>query len=133
MRGNGETYLFITPRDGDGVLKAAFSLAGPGEETLVRSSEQLPGQTLEHLAVVVDEANSLLSLYLGGALVGASGPLNGALQDLNDENSWLGLSQFEFDVGYAGTIHDVRIFSNARTAEQVAASFAAGPDMLPTE
>jgi hypothetical protein len=133
MRGIGETYLFISPRDGDGVLKAAFSLAGPGRETLVQGGEPLPGKTLEHLAVVVDSATSLLSLYAGGMLVGSSGPLNGALQDLNDENSWLGRSQFEFDVGYAGVIHDVRIFSTARTAEQIAASFVAGPDVLPME
>jgi hypothetical protein len=133
MQGMGETYLFISPRDVDGVLKAAFSLAGPGAETLVKSSERLPSETLQHVAVVVDSTASLLSLYLGGTLVASSGPLNGAFQDLNDENSWLGHSQFALDVEYAGILHDVRIFSTARTADQIAASFAAGPDKLPTE
>jgi hypothetical protein len=86
-----------------------------------------------HLAVVVDTNASLFSFYLDGRLEGSSGPLNGAFQALNDENSWLGRSQFELDVEYAGIIHDVRIFSTARTAEQIAASFAAGPDTLPAE
>jgi hypothetical protein len=133
MQGMGVTYVFVSPRDSNGVLKAAFSLAGPGGENLVKGSEQLETETLAHLAVVIDSNVSLFSLYLNGTLVGFSGPLKGAFQDVNDENSWLGRSQSELDVEYAGAIHDVRIFSTARTAEQIAASFAAGPDKLPEE
>jgi hypothetical protein len=132
-QGVGETYLMVTPRDGDGVLKAAFSLAGPAGENIIESGAPLSGGTLEHLALVVDGAASLMSLYSNGVLVGSDGPLRGTLQGLNDENSWLGRSQFEFDVEYEGVIHDLRIFSTARSAEQIAASFAAGPDLLPAE
>jgi hypothetical protein len=133
VQGNGRTYLFITPRDGDGVLKAAFSLAGPGGENLIKAGAPLSAGTLEHLAVVVDGDASRLSLYSNGILVGSDGPLRGTLGELDDENSWVGRSEFVLDVEYAGVVHDLRIFSTPRTAEQIAASFAAGPDMLPAE
>jgi hypothetical protein len=132
-QGMGETYVFLTPKDGDGVLKAAFSLAGPGGENLVKGAGPLSSGTLEHLAVVVDGSDSLLSLYSNGTLVGSDGPLRGTLTEVVDENSWLGRSQWVFDVGYAGVLHDLRIFSTARTAEQIAASFSAGPDALPAQ
>jgi hypothetical protein len=132
-QGIGDTYLMVTPRDGDGVLKAAFSLAGPGGENLIQSGAPLSVGTLEHLAVVVDGAASQLSFYSNGALVGSDAPLRGTLPELNDENSWVGRSQFELDVEYGGAIHDLRIYSAARTPEQIAASFAAGPDQLPVE
>jgi hypothetical protein len=132
-QGFGQTYLFVSPRDGSGVLKAAFSLQGPGGETLVQGSAPLSSGTLEHLAVVVDDTANRLSLYSNGALVGFDTPLRGSLSALRDENCWLGRSQFELDAEYGGVIHDLRIFGTARTAEQIAASFAAGPDTLPSE
>jgi hypothetical protein len=132
-QGIGETYLMISPRDGDGLLKAAFSLAGPAGETLVQADAPLSAGTLEHLAVVVDGTTTVLSFYSNGTLVGSDAPLRGRLPELDDENSWLGRSQSELDVEYAGVIHDLRIFNVARTGKQIAASFAAGPDALPLE
>jgi hypothetical protein len=132
-QGNGETYLMISPRDGDGVLKAAFSLAGPAGENLIQADVPLSAGTQEHLAVVVDGTTSELSFYSNGTLVGSDAPLRGRLPELDDENSWLGRSQFELDVEYAGVIHDLRIFNVPRTGKQIAASFVAGPDALPRE
>ena len=45
--------------------------------------------------------------------------------------NWLGRSQFNDDPYFAGTIHELRIFRVARTAEQIDESYQAGPDDLP--
>lgn len=133
LQGEGETYLFVTPRDSDGVLQASYSLAGPAAEVFVEAEVPLSVGTLEHVAVVVDGANSELSLYSNGALVGSAGPLSGTAQSIKDENVWLGRSQFAADAEYGGVIYELRIYSTARGAEQIAASFAAGPDQLPVQ
>jgi hypothetical protein len=133
-QGRGLTYLFITPRDGnEQLLKASFTLSGQLGETVVKASGPLASGTLEHLALVIDGTASELLFYSNGSLVGSNGPLEGSLLDLNDENVWLGRSQFAGDPAYGGTLHDVRIYSTARTPAQIAASFAAGPDALPAE
>jgi hypothetical protein len=54
-----------------------------------------------------------------------------ALSRLDDQNNWLGRSQWAFDNELAGTYHEFRVYSRALTAAQIAASFAAGPDVLP--
>jgi hypothetical protein len=58
--------------------------------------------------------------------------LTNQLSQIDDVNNWLGRSQFTPDPGFAGTYDEFRIYSAALTDAQIAASFAKGPDMLPT-
>ena len=53
------------------------------------------------------------------------------LSSIEDVNSWLGQSQFEIDPGFAGSIHELRLYSVALSATDIESSFAAGPDVLP--
>jgi hypothetical protein len=87
---------------------------------------------MTHFAVVVNVAEGKLVLYVDGVLQGST-TFSGSLAHLNDVNNWLGRSQFSSDAYLAGTIHELRIFSTARTAAQIAAAAAAGPDALPTQ
>jgi hypothetical protein len=130
--GLGTSYLFLTPRalNSSGVLRVAYSLDGPAEETGVNADAALPASTMAHVAVVVDDAAGTLELYVDGASAGQA-TLAGTLADLNVENSWLGRSQFSGDPEFGGIIHEFRIYAAARTAAQLRASYSAGPDTPP--
>jgi hypothetical protein len=131
MQGLGQTYLFISPRAGNGMMRAVYSIDSFNTETIVDGTGPLATNVMSHLVMVVDDEAATLSFYLDGALVGAAGPLGGGLADLDDVNNWLGRSQFAPDPEFAGAIHELRIYSSARSQAQISASFAAGPDMLP--
>jgi hypothetical protein len=60
-----------------------------------------------------------------------STPMSNQLKNVNDVNNWLGRSQFAADPSFSGTYSEFRIYSSARSAAQIAASFASGPDALP--
>jgi hypothetical protein len=131
-QGTGLTYLFLSPKavSNTGTLRVAFSVAGNAMETLVDAPAALPTGTLTHLAVVVDSAASTLSLYQNGASVG-SAALATSMSSITPTNNWLGRSQYLPDPEFAGTIHEFRIYSGARTSAQIQASFTAGPDTAP--
>jgi hypothetical protein len=135
--GNGQTYLFLTPSNSlTTTLRVAYSVAGPGAaETLVDGLAPLPmvggagGGTLEHVAVVVDEGQGTLRLYLNGAELG-SVPFVGDLAAINDVNNWLGRSNYAADPPLFGSLVEFRIYDQALTAAQLRTSFQAGPGAL---
>ena len=129
---SGRTYLFLTPRNGEtNTLRVAFSLSGNASEVTVDADQALPTGVLTHVAVVVDDLGNELLLYMDGALQGST-TLRESLSSLQDLNNWLGRSQFEMDAGFSGTIHELRLYSIARSAADIEASFSAGPETLPS-
>jgi hypothetical protein len=50
---------------------------------------------------------------------------------LNDVNNWLGRSNWTSDANFDGSFNEFRIYDQALTASEIAASFAAGPDVVP--
>jgi hypothetical protein len=127
-QGNGRTYLFLAPSTSSGGgLRVAFSVSGSGGETRVSASAPLPSGSLHHVAVVIDDTNDRMSLYLDGAQVG-SVAFTSALSSLNDINNWLGRSQYAADPELEGSLHEFRIYGAALSADQIAFSFADGPD-----
>lgn len=129
-QGIGETYLYLTPRDGDSSagnpLRASFSLSGTGAETTVKASAPLPTTTLQHIVLAVDDTNNQLRLYLNGQLSALIG-FNGSLSDLEDVNNWLGRSNYK-DAHLGGSIEEFRIYGAALTDAQVVASAGFGPN-----
>jgi Concanavalin A-like lectin/glucanases superfamily len=125
---SGRSYLFVTPRGGQGVVTAAYSTEGngPGKEVTVRGTAPLP-QARSQVVVVANAVEDELALYVDGARVGQM-PWQGALSQINDVNVWLGRSQFGSDAELNAVYHDFRVYRAALTAAQVAASFKAGPD-----
>jgi hypothetical protein len=127
---SGHTYLFLTPRATSEVLRAAFSLSGAGEAELVLdATTALPEGELAHVALVVDDQNDLMSLYLNGALE-SQVPVFDKLSGINDVNNWLGKSQFGTDAELGGTIHEFRIYDAALDAAEIQVSFDAGPQAV---
>lgn len=125
---NGKSYLFLTPRSGNDVAFAAYSLAGNAtdKETGVSGTAPL-AQSLSHVAVVADDAADKLALYVNGALV-AEQSWTGSLAAINDVNVWLGRSQFGGDPELSAVFHEFRIYNAALSEAQLAASFNGGPD-----
>jgi hypothetical protein len=136
VQGTGQTYIFLTPRNGSTqLLRVAITQSSNGAETLVDGPIALPTaavQAMSHVAVVVDGTAKTLALYLNGVPQGQTTlPDGNKLSTLHDVNNWLGRSQWVADQEFAGTLHEFRIYSAARSAADIAASFAAGPNALP--
>lgn len=127
-QGSGRSYLMLTPLTSGtgGVLRVAYKKPDT-PETLVNSTAPLPMGELVHVAVVVDDAANVLSLFQDGALIGLAAPVD-SLSLINDVNNWLGRSQYSSDPEFAGTIHEFRVYAAALTGDQIAQSFAEGPD-----
>jgi hypothetical protein len=125
------TSLNITPQaSGTNRLRAAFSLGRASAAVTADAAEALPVNQMSHIALVVEDATQTLTLYLNGEYQD-SASLSGTLSDLNDVNNWLGRSQASVDPYFGGSIQEFRIFRVVRTDEQIAESYAVGPDDLP--
>jgi hypothetical protein len=131
-QGNGVTYLFVTPNNGTTTrVRTALTNAGNAGESFVEAPAVLPTAVLVHLAVVVDGAAKTLTLYQDGAVIGSADLGDTSLTRLNDVNNWIGRSQWTFDDEFQGTVSEFRIYGGARSAQQIAAESAAGPDTVP--
>ena len=140
--GTGQTYIFLTPFGGSNVVRAAITLASGGaSEDVVNGTGQLPNAatpTFVHLAVVVDDANLKMTLYVNGVPNGNVATLraHNLLSQIKDDNNWLGRSQWAPDPLFQGVYDEFRIYSKALSAAQIAEDFAKGPDVvsvLPTD
>jgi hypothetical protein len=130
-RGNAVTYLFVTPRNGiNGLARAGLTNAQFADERFVAAPAPLRTDVLVHLAVVVDGAARTLTFYQDGVSMGSVSVGDRSLTRLNDVNNWIGRSQYASDDEFQGTIFEVRIYGDARSAEQIAGDSAAGPDAV---
>jgi hypothetical protein len=131
-QGNGVTYLILTPNNGSTTFtRSALTNAAVAQEKFAEATTQLAPGVLVHLAVVVDGAAKTLTLYQNGASLGSVDLADTSLTRLNDVNNWIGRSQWTFDDEFQGTVSEFRIYGGARSAQQIAAESAAGPDALP--
>jgi hypothetical protein len=134
IRGNGSSYIFVTPRANPGLgtqdfLRVTYTANGLGSEVNAEATRALPVGSLEHVAVVVDDQNDELRLYLGGALQ-ATTAFTGSLAAIQDNNNWLGRSQYAQDPGLAAQLLEFRIYSAALGDNELSVSFQAGPDAV---
>lgn len=135
QQGTGVTYLFVTPSNTINThLRAAYTNGGPGFERTVNAATAMPFGVEAHLALVIDGPAQTLTMYQNGVAVDvAAATLDTTLVRLNDVNNWIGRSQFAPDEEYQGVLDEFRIYSVARSAQQIAAEFAAGPNALPAQ
>jgi hypothetical protein len=125
---SGKTYLFLTAHaSGSGFPRAAFSANGTSNEVFATATQAIALNVQTHVAVVVDDANDNIALYLNGNPDG-SVAWTGALSAINEVNGWLGRSNFSADPEFNGVLHEFRVYRVALTAAQVRTSFTAGPD-----
>ena len=108
---------------------AQLRLYHGGETVAWTLSESIADRRWHHYAVVRDQANQEVSLYLDGELVGAALPMVLSDLDVADNGLYLGQDQDSlgggFDPGQAltGALDRVRIFSTALSADQIDADW----------
>ncbi len=127
-QGTGQTYLMLTPRSGSGVLAFAITTNSSAGEIGLGATQALPIGQQVHLAVNYDFLAGTADLFLNGQDIAtslASFPLN----RISDVNVWLGKSQWN-DPYFNGQFDEFRIYNGVLSAQNVAASYAAGPDAL---
>lgn len=130
-QGTGQTYLFLTPLGGSTVVRFGASIASNGaEDPVLNAAAPLTIGAPTYLAVSYDARGQSSRLYVNGKRE-ASGGAPSALKQFNDINVWLGRSNWG-DPYFNGDFDEFRIWEGALTDEEVAASFAAGPNALPS-
>jgi arabinan endo-1,5-alpha-L-arabinosidase len=133
---NGTSYLFLTAMSTEDptrnlarVLHAAYSPNGVENEDVCQASAPLPIGEPTHVALVIDPTRASMTLYQNGQPLETTGcAFTGSLSLIDDTNCWLGHSNFSRDRDLKGSFDEFRIYDVALTAEQIAASFSAGPD-----
>ena len=135
-----QSYLFLTPQTGrrtateELFTRVAYQVPhNPQSVSLetVTNTSPLPIDVDTHVGVVIDSRARRMSLFVNGAIVGATDLVqDDPLSYVYDINDWLGRSQFAADEGFTGTFLEFRIYSVALTAAQIQASHDAGPDVV---
>jgi len=91
-----------------------------------------------HFAVTykADSTNGggFITYYRDGVATAISNAVTSiALEDIVDNNNWLGRANWTSDANLDGTFHEFRIYAEALSAEWIHSSFLRGPDkILPT-
>jgi hypothetical protein len=125
------SYVFMTPRSDRNQLRSGISIHSFQHEQTVSAVAQLPDNVEMHVAVVIDSDNGMISLYMNGAIQCTLFQTTLKPSDLGvASNNYLGKSQFS-DPFFNGLINEFRIYNVALTADQIATSFAGGPDGTP--
>jgi hypothetical protein len=133
-QGTGDTYLFLTPRGvgSTGPVRFAITVnSGGGETPILDRPSALPTGVELHVAVTYDFLAGSARLFVNGQRV-AIGAATIPLSSINDINNWLGRSNWP-DPFFAGQFNEFRIYDGALLDAEVAASFAAGPETLPSD
>lgn len=126
--GNGVDYVFFTPKSGDGMPRFIANYPNGGDSTVFSHPGSVPLKSEYALTITYSFAGKVARMYTNGVLV-STGPVSVPLSALTtDVNNWIGRSQFQGDPYFAGSVNEFRLYSGAMTPEQVAASFAAGPN-----
>jgi hypothetical protein len=122
------TTVIISPNsviNGTARLRTSFSSDVSAASTFVDATSTLATGAMQQIVAVFDGQSHTLAMYLNGVLQAQVTGL-GALSLINDNNNYLGKSQYTADPGFAGTYHEFRIYNAPLTAAQVQAVYAAG-------
>jgi len=111
-------YLALLPRDSGGSMR--FTVTGTtwyGEQNVVTSA--LPTGRWVHLAVTLSGTTG--TLYVDGVSAGSNNAIALAPYQLGDTTqNWLGRSQYAADPRFNGRMQDLRIYSGALSASDIA-------------
>jgi regulation of enolase protein 1 (concanavalin A-like superfamily) len=119
--GSGESsYMFLTPSNGNtNTARFSMTVFGNWDEDQINAPEALP-TGWHHVAVTIDEAKRIHTMYLDGAFVAANTAIRYTPSSLGTTTqNWLGRSQFAADVYYSGSLDDFRIYDRVLTINEV--------------
>jgi len=112
-------YMFLTPRSSTGAARFAITTGGSGGEQRIDAPSALPAGAWTHVAVTRN--GNLGILYVNRAEVARNTALTiGPAALGNTTQNWLGRSQYA-DPYLDGALDDVRLYSRALSASEIAA------------
>jgi hypothetical protein len=152
--GEGLDYIFYSPMRGSDIdqqraeIRNNDELFGPGGTAgnvgAISTMDPEFDHSLDdqyHMALVFDAdggndpGEATMTLYINGAIPPGenNNPIETIVQlnNLNDVNNWLGRSNWTGDSNFDGSFNEFRIYDQTLDADQIAANFAAGPDVIP--
>jgi hypothetical protein len=125
----GRNYLFISPTAAGAVTRGSISDADPGfnHEEFTDGPIQNNGLT-KHYAMVFDDANNEMTLYIDGTLV-SSNLMTIPLSAISPNLGYLAKSLYP-DAYLRGNIDEMRIYNYALNANHVLGNYENGPDFI---
>jgi hypothetical protein len=111
-------YIFLTPSNGS-VVRFAITTSGYANEQGLSGTAALAAGSWTHVAVTI--GSGVGRLYVNGALVNTNNAMTltpAALGSLT--TNYIGRSQFAADPYFNGAVDDLRIYSEALSASQIA-------------
>jgi len=115
-----ERYMFLTPKNGNGVVEFAITGCGTNGEQRIAGSAALPTGQWVHVAVTM--SGSTGSLYVNGMLVGQNTSMfTTPNRLLTTTANYIGKSAFSGDPYLNGIVDDFRIYRGALTPADVQA------------
>lgn len=138
MLGAGQTdYIGISPQAGGGALASQYEASDAVEQI---NGADVATNMDYYVSLVIDDVSNTMTMYYGAVgqtLASVSITLTDAyhvLANLQVTAFSLGgndSAEFWPNGSFNGTIDEVRIWDNALKASEVAANFAAGPNVIP--
>jgi hypothetical protein len=123
----GTNYVALIPNLNGGLTGTIRSVTAL--EQALTTPPPLPLNGEHHVVYSLDYPNRTAALYLDGVEVGhRSVTIDPSQHD--QVNNWLARSQWSPDSFFNGSINEFRIYDSALGAAEVAANFAAGPDVV---
>ncbi|MFI7336916.1 LamG-like jellyroll fold domain-containing protein [Streptomyces sp. NPDC050085] len=125
------TYLFSTPSDDSGVLRAAVTAGEGGSEARVSGCAALPSDQWRTVTVTLDSSAQRLTVYLDGVAVSSAATRAKAGDLLGSSATQAGFigRSHHLDPLFKGAIDDFTVWHAALTPEQVAGTVSG---QLPT-
>lgn len=117
------SYMCLIPRDGNGVMSFRVTGTTYFGEQVISHTEALKTGVWVHVAVTLK--GRLGVLYVNGAEVGSNAEIDLAPFQLGaTQQNWLGRSQYAADPYFNGKMQDLRIYSGALSAGEIASLHA---------
>lgn len=130
--GAGGNYVFFCPRSGGGDTRFIISNTQPGWSGGGEQGVFIPGimdnQTNVHIVAILDFGRDLAVVYTNGRLAGLNASMTRELSAIINNFSYLGRSLYGGDAYLNGSIDEFRIWDGALSAQEVVASYLAGPN-----
>lgn len=129
--GEGQAFLYVSPKTADGNARAAITATDVGGRIFVDGAALDDGKP-HMMAIVIDGKAKKLRVYVDGKEHGTAEDLGeNTLDKVNQAHTWLGKSSFDVDPGLSASIDEFRVYDHVLTLEEAAAIEKAGPNALP--
>jgi hypothetical protein len=116
---NTTVYMFLTPRSDAGKARFSITTGGSGKQERIDAPVPLPARTWTHVAVTLSAGVGIL--YLNRVEVARTTGMTLTPASLgNTTRNWVGHSQYTADPFLNGTVDDLRIYSRALSAAELA-------------